>query len=241
MTVDDKHYVRCFEALKDSNLFGNLNHDILHQLLLNMTLEKWSESNFKSGKDLERSRFRFIISGRLKRYQINAETGREHTIYILSKGDVFDILYLLDDNAHEVYWETIDDMELLNIPIAKMRLLIETNPSLNKNILLYLGKRMLFLERAVTDMSLHTTIVRLSKLLLNNINQQSNKLELINNLSNEEIASLIGTTRAVVNRHLQELKKCGAIDINHKHIDIKNIKLLLSIAEENFLFLNKQP
>ena len=241
MTVDDKHYVRCFEALKDSNLFGNLNHDILHQLLLNMTLEKWSESNFKSGKDLERSRFRFIISGRLKRYQINAETGREHTIYILSKGDVFDILYLLDDNAHEVYWETIDDMELLNIPIAKMRLLIETNPSLNKNILLYLGKRMLFLERAVTDMSLHSTIVRLSKLLLNNINQQSNKLELINNLSNEEIASLIGTTRAVVNRHLQELKKCGAIDINHKHIDIKNIKLLLSIAEENFLFLNKQP
>ena len=240
MKTDDKHYLRCLESLKDSTLFGNLNHDILHQLLLNMTLEKWSESVFISGIDLELSRFRFIISGRLKSYQINAETGREHTIYILSKGDVFDILYLLDDKIHEVYWETIDDMEILDIPIAKMRLLIETNPSLNKNILLYLGKRMLFLEMAITDMSLHNTIVRLSKLLLNNINQQSNKLELINNLSNDEIASLIGTTRAVVNRHLQELKQCGAINIKHKQIDIKNINLLLSIAEKNLRYLNKQ-
>ena len=240
MTIDDKHYVRCLEALNDSKLFGNLNNDIILQLLLNMTLEKWSESNFLSGKDLERSRFRFIISGRLKRYQINAETGREHTIYILSKGDVFDILYLLDDNAHEVYWETIDDLEILNMSIEKMRLLIETNPSLNKNILLYLGKRMLFLEKSVTDMSLHNTIVRLSKLLLNNINKQSHKLELINNLSNDEIASLIGTTRAVVNRHLQELKKCGAIDINHKQIDIKNINLLLTIAEKNLFHPKKQ-
>ena len=124
--------------------------------------------------------------------------------------------------------------------IEKMRLLIETNPSLNKNILLYLGKRMLFLEKSVTDMSLHNTIVRLSKLLLNNINKQSHKLELINNLSNDEIASLIGTTRAVVNRHLQELKKCGAIDINHKQIDIKNINLLLTIAEKNLFHPKKQ-
>ena len=240
MKIDDKHYLRCFEALKDSALFGDLNHDILHQLLLNIALEKWNDSVFISGKDLELSRFRFIISGRLKSYQINAETGREHTIYILSKGDVFDILYLLDDKIHEVYWETIDEIEVLNIPISKMRVLIETNPSLNKNMLLYLGKRMHFLEMAITDMSLHNTIVRLSKLLLNNINKQSNKLELINNLSNDEIASLIGTTRAVVNRHLQELKKCGAINIKHKQIDIKNINLLLSIAEKNLRYLNKQ-
>ena len=240
MTIDDKDYMRCLEALKDSILFSDLHRDILNELLLNMTLEKWNESIFKSGNDVNRDRFSFIISGRLKRYQINADTGREHTIYILSKGDVFDILYLLDDKIHEVYWEAIDDMEILNIPITKMRLFIETHPSLNKNILLYLGKRMLFLETAVTDMSLHSTIIRLSKLLLNNINQQSQKLERINNLSNDEIASLIGTTRAVVNRHLQELKKCGAITLNHKQIDIKNINLLLSITEKKLSSFNKQ-
>jgi CRP/FNR family transcriptional regulator len=57
-------------------------------------------------------------------------------------------------------------------------------------------------------------------------------LELINDLPNDEIASMIGTTRAVVNRHIQELKKAGAITTKRSHIDIKDLQALIAIAEE---------
>ena len=91
------------------------------------------------------------------------------------------------------------------------------------------------LEEAATDISLHSTLIRLSHLLLNNINGHSHQLQLINNLPNNEIASLIGTTRAVVNRHIQELKKCGAISVKRSQIDIENVELLLAIAEEKYI------
>ncbi|MGB5205101.1 helix-turn-helix domain-containing protein [Eudoraea sp.] len=85
-----------------------------------------------------------------------------------------------------------------------------------------------------TDVTLHSTLARLSSLLLKNINGETRKLELINNLPNEEIAGLIGTTRAVVSRHNQELKRCGPISVSLKQINVKNLELLPSIAEENY-------
>ncbi|MCK5442947.1 MAG: winged helix-turn-helix domain-containing protein [Maribacter sp.] len=59
-------------------------------------------------------------------------------------------------------------------------------------------------------------------------------IEVNNNLPNEEIARLIGSTRAVVNRHIQELKKCGAITVKRNFIDVQNVKTLIAIAEDKY-------
>ena len=72
----------------------------------------------------------------------------------------------------------------------------------------------------------------MSNLLLRYSNNQSHQLEVINNLPNNEIANLIGTTRAVVNRNIQELKKAGAISVKRKQIDIENIDILMAMAKE---------
>jgi len=106
---------------------------------------------------------------------------------------------------------------------------------LNLSIFKYLAQRMRMLENAVTDVCFHNTLTRLSNLLLSNINKDSKKLEIINNLPNEEIAKLIGTTRTVVNRHIQELKKAGVISVKRKQIDIENLQLLISIAERKYV------
>jgi CRP/FNR family transcriptional regulator len=141
----------------------------------------------------------------------------------------------MDSESHDVYWEALDELEVLSVSLNDMKKWINDHPTMHVTILKYLGTRMRQLEEVATDISLHNTLIRLSHLLLNHINEQSHKLELIHNLPNTEIASLIGTTRAVVNRHIQELKKCGAISVSRSHIDIKNVDLLLSIAEEKYV------
>lgn len=206
----------------------------MQDMLTSMARTHWAAGTFRNGREVE-STLHFIVSGRIKEYQLNPHTGREHTIFLLSKGDVFDILSLMDSQAHDVYWEAVDDMEILNISMVDMRRWIMEHPSMNRTILKYLGHRMRQLEEAATDISLHSTLIRLSHLLLNNINGHSHQLQLINNLPNNEIASLIGTTRAVVNRHIQELKKCGAISVKRSQIDIENVELLLAIAEEKYI------
>lgn len=234
MEPENNHFLRCLEALRESSFFRDIDKDIMRKMLASMTRTHWKSGTFKNGMEVE-STFHFIVSGRIKEYQLNPNTGREHTIFMLSRGDVFDILGLMDSQTHNVYWEVLDDMEILNISMVDMRCWIMEHPSINRTILKYLGYRMRQLEEVATDISLHSTLIRLSHLLLNNINGHSHQLQLINNLPNNEIASLIGTTRAVVNRHIQELKKCGAISVKRSQIDVENVELLLAIAEEKYI------
>jgi CRP-like cAMP-binding protein len=54
------------------------------------------------------------------------------------------------------------------------------------------------------------------------------KLTTINNLKHDDIASMLGTVRKVVNRTLQRLKKDGIIELSRKNISIKNFQELLN-------------
>ncbi len=232
MRSDHIQYLRCLEALKGSSFFNLMSTPALQELLALMTHKSWHKGDCRYGLD---SQFNFIVSGRLKVYRCNPRSGREHTIFLLLPGDVFDFIALLDEEPHNVCWEAIEQLEVLTLPVDQMRHWIDRNSSMHQHILKYLGKRIRQLEHAKTDISLYNALVRLAKLLLENMDMQSHKLTILKDLPNEEIASLIGTTRAVVNRHLQELKNCGAISLKHREIVIDNLKLLLSIAEEKYI------
>lgn len=233
MNRDHPNFITYQQALQNSPFFEATNSTLIDELLGLMTSENWKTKSFKSSLEVS-STLHFIVSGRLKVFKSNPETGREHTVFVLSKGDVFDVLSLLDSRPHDVYWEALDRLEVLKISMDQMRHWINENPEIHRTILYYLGNRMSQLMDVATDVTLHSTLVRLSSLLLKNINGETSKLELINNLPNEEIAGLIGTTRAVVSRHIQELKRCGAISVSRKQINVKDLEMLLSIAEEKY-------
>jgi len=234
MDHSNANYIRYLNTLQRSPFFKDSSNEAINNLLGLMTAERWNAKSFKSSLEVS-STFHFIVSGRLKVFKSNPDSGREHTVFVLSQSDVFDVLSLLDTKPHDVYWEALDTLEVLKISMEQMRNWINEYPIMHKAILYYLGDRMRQLMDVATDVTLHSTLVRLSALLLKNINGETRKLELINNLPNEEIAGLIGTTRAVVSRHIQELKRCGAISVSRKQINVKNLELLLSIAEEKYI------
>lgn len=233
MTPENTNYSRCYEVLLNSPFFKESNTEAIESLLYTMTLDHWKVKSFKSGLELS-STFHVIVAGRLKVYKSNPDSGREHTVFLLTKGSVFDVLSLLDTKPHDVYWEALDAVEVLRVPMEQMRHWINQNPEVHKAIMYYLGERMSQLMDVSTDVTLHSTLVRLANLLLKNVNGATRQLELINDLPNEEIAGLIGTTRAVVSRHIQELKRSGAISVSRKQINVKNLELLLAVAEEKY-------
>ena len=234
MNKENVDFSRYQQVLQSSSFFEDSSTTSIDNLLDLMTAEKWNVKSFKSSIEVS-STFHLIVSGRLKVFKSHPDSGREHTVFVLSDGDVFDVLSLLDTKPHDVYWEALDSLEVLKVSMDQMRFWVNQNPKMHKAIIYYLGDRMRQLMDIATDVTLHSTLVRLSALLLKNINGETRKLELINNLPNEEIAGLVGTTRAVVSRHIQELKRCGAISVSRKQINVKNLELLLSIAEEKYI------
>ena len=187
---------------------------------------KKGESLFLDGQLLEY--FYFVISGKIKSYQLNLDNAREQTIFIYRKGDMFDTIILLDGKSHDVMYEVLEDATLAQVPLVKVREWIETNSVFNQKFFPYLASQMRYIEELATDLSLYDTSHRLIKLLLQSLDPANiQKYNLIHSLSNSEIAKLIGSVRQVVERHLKKLKLAGIIETNKKHIDIKQIDKLL--------------
>jgi len=172
--------------------------------------------------------FYVVQKGKIKTYQLNLENAKEQTIFILRAGDMFDTITLLDSQAHDVMYEVLEESEVIQMPMVLVRELITSNREFNQYFFPYLAKQMRHMEELATDISLYSTEERLIKLLLQNLDPSNIlKYHLIQGLSNTEIASLIGTVRHVVERHLKKLKADGIIDGKSKKLQIDNAKKLL--------------
>jgi CRP-like cAMP-binding protein len=188
---------------------------------------------FKKGETLftngELNRYFYVIQkGKIKNYQLNLNNAKEQTIFIFREGDMFDTIILLDGEVHDVMYEAMEETVAFEMPIENVRHMIEHNPEFNRKFFPYLAKQMRHMEELVTDISLYSTEERLIKLLLQNLDPSNIlKYNLLQGLSNTEIAKLIGTVRHVVERHLKKLKKDGLLEAKSKRLQINNANKLL--------------
>lgn len=217
--------------------------------LLNNTNNNFEDEFYKYAKSLEFKKgntpffaddllkyFYFIVDGRIKTYQFDLDSNKEQTIFIYKSGDMFDVISLLDGKVHEVIYEVLEDCRVLEFPIEKVRYWLDNEPSFNKKFFPYLAAQMRHTEELATDLTLYETKDRLVKLLVDNLNEQKPfRHNLLQNLSNNEIAKLLGTVRHVIERSLKQLKADNIIETSRKNITIKNFKKLFEKTSQMLL------
>lgn len=145
---------------------------------------------------------------------------------------LFDIFCLLDNMAHTIYYECLDPVTVLVAPMQKVRSWLHKNPEKYVNLLQYAGKQMRLLENSLFEITFHTISTRLLKLLIKNLNKNTQDLEFIDDLPDKEIANLLGSTRAVVNRHLQCLKRTGSIKLSRNKVEVQDPGLLIDMLKD---------
>ena len=219
------------EIVNNCIIFNSLEDGPRNILLSLFHEEKWPKNTCILNNEKLFFHFFIIVSGRVKMYQVDDFGDKEITIFILSKNDIFDLFCLLDGCQHEVFYECLDNVKVLAAPMTEIRKWYQQYPIAFKNLLPYAGKQLRLLENFVSSITFTDISTRILKLLINNVNNSSNDLGKINDLSNKEIAYLIGTTRTVVNRHLQRLKKNGAIKISRNRLEIKDLPKLIRLLE----------
>jgi len=178
-------------------------------------------------------RFFVVFKGRIKVSQIELQSGKEQTLKILTTGDMYDVVSLLDGELHENLLTALDDVQVMSFPMTIVRSWLYNNNGFNQLLFPYIAKQMREIEELAIDLSFYSTSQRLLKLIVKNFDPKTpNKLKLIHDLPHEEIASLIGTVRKVLNRHIQELKKANIIEVDRKNIRLKNNQELLERLEK---------
>lgn len=234
MESNDVNYIDSLDFLKQNPIFKDLNEVVLSSFLECFSLKTWEKHTEFFHGDNTFYKFYIIVSGRLKMYQMNPVNDREFTVFLLTKNDIFDVISLFDGEKHPMNFEALDEVKVLCANRDIVKKWIEEHPKINKALMHYLAHSMRILESNLTDNVLSDIPTRLAKLLLVNLNKSSEELELINDLSHKEIASLLGSTRAVVNRHIQNFKEAGLLEVHRKKTDITNVQLLLDRAGEQY-------
>lgn len=215
--------------ISQSGLFKDLDQKLLDKIMAGMNHETWLRKRSVPAREIC-DRVHVIIAGRLQVMQINPETGRMVTLFLMAPGDSFDMLQLLTGNPCEGVMLARDDLDLLTLPMDEMRKLISAHPEINRSFLPYLGQQMRSLADLAGDLALHDTETRLAHLIMRHIDDKDphhSHLTLINDLSHEVLAEMIGSVRAVVNRQLQHWREQGIVNLDHGHIEVKQLHALL--------------
>lgn len=235
-------YLHYKSKLSQSPVFSELPDDILSNMLghfKHMTISK--------GMVIDSSRFIsdfcLIINGRVKVEQIDAESGNRATLFLLGAGDGFDVISLLDGQPHDATPTALDDLSLLYAPTQTVRDWINSHPEFNRNFLPYLGMRMRTMEDLATDLSTKDTVTRLARLILRHTLPESidkdtiHPVRLINDLSHDALAHMMGSTRQVVNKHLQIMRREGILDDQSRHLVVSELEML---KEKAGVFLTRK-
>ncbi len=171
--------------------------------------------------------FYIILRGKVKIYYMNFNSGKEQTIYLISRGDMFDTVTLLDNRPHEIMSEVLESGEALRVPLTKVKEWIFKYPPFGEMIMKYVASQLRHVEELASDLTLLDTKERLIKLILDNLEKSKKSgINILQNLSRAEIANLIGTVRHVVDRHINQLKAEGILDTSRKKFALKNMQKL---------------
>jgi len=172
--------------------------------------------------------FYIFLSGKVKIFQMNLHNAKEQTIYLMSRGDMFDTVSLLDGHVHEVMVEILEAGNALRIPIAKAREWMYDYPVFGEVILKYVARQLRQVEELATDLTLLDTQERLLKLIVQNLERRDAQGQsILDGLSHTELANLIGTVRHVVDRHMKKLKQEGILEDTRRKITLKSHEKLL--------------
>jgi CRP-like cAMP-binding protein len=234
MQPDSTHYTHCQEILRQSPLFASLDDALLENMLGIFRYETRGRGETAISPKQTSGSFYIIISGRAKVSVYNPDTGREHILFLIGPGDGFDLISLLDGAWHDAVATALDDMEILSTTVQMARNWLNQHPDFNRAFLPYLGRQMHALAGQVADLSLYDTETRLARLILRNLlpDKLPDDIPLINDLSQETLASMIGSVRVVVTRHLQKWKQKRIISSQRGRWSVLDLQALLEKAEQ---------
>jgi CRP-like cAMP-binding protein len=173
----------------------------------------------------------FVKEGKLRLYKLN-DTGKQFTLGILTRGNIFGELNSFSFGTRRVYIETMESSLLCTLSEPQFERLMINRPQLALKFLKALSDRLKEREDQLEQLALHG----LRKRVLNLLSTLGAKFSVIQDgyalidlpLTHQEIANMIGASREAVSSVMSELAKEGVVKTSRM-----SVQLAVTILEEN--------
>jgi CRP/FNR family cyclic AMP-dependent transcriptional regulator len=225
--------MRLEKAIAGSPLLANVDEPTVRAVVGSLTEEFHCKGRQIMGAADSARTFRLIVEGRVRIVRSNRRDGRELTLWLLGPGDGFDVASLLDGEPHAATAWAVDDVRTLVGPMTLWRDRLEESPSLRLAAHRYVGRQLRGLSELAGDLALHDTGARLAHLLLRHF--AAGEDNLLRELPQRELASLIGSVRIVVSRLLAQMQRQGIVELRGGAVRSVDLKRLLARAESHII------
>jgi CRP/FNR family transcriptional regulator, cyclic AMP receptor protein len=217
------------ELLKGVDLFSALGTDQLEQLAALVIRKSFARDETIILEDDDSVQALFLIaSGEVKVY-VSGSDGRETILSLLSKGDFFGEMSLIDGEPRSASVKAVTEAELLILRREHFLKQVEKNTDLAMGLLVEMSKRIRKANRQISSLAMLTVYGRVAATILNLMQERGvrvhaeagNMVTVIRNRpTQQQLAEMSGTTRETVSRVLSSLAKKGTISLVGKDLVI---------------------
>jgi len=170
----------------------------------------------------------FVISGAVKVYKRSAN-GKEQILTIVSIGESLNDVSTFDGGGSSASMLAMTPVRLYAIRKKDVRNLVTKYPTVALNVTRVLASRVRRDSSLVEVLSFDHIISRLAKFILK---QAAAGADLLPFLTQQDLASMVGTSRVVVNRSLRVMEEKKAIRLERRRIVITDEKTLRSLVRQ---------
>ena len=166
-----------------------------------------------------------ILAGRLKVMMSDAD-GKEVILSILSAGEFFGEMGLIDDEPRSATVVTMEPCELLSIARRDFNKCLAENFEMAMAVMRGLVKRLREADRKINSLALLDVYGRVARLLIDMSEDVEGQKMVIKRLPKQDIAKMIGASREMVSRVMKDLKMGGYIEMRGSTIVLRDTILL---------------
>jgi CRP-like cAMP-binding protein len=217
------------EVVRRAPLFTALDEAAAVSLRASMDTVKIAKGSilFKEGDDGEH--LYVIIDGKLKLGTASGD-GRENLLSILGPGEMFGELSLFDPGPRTSTATAVTDAKLLSLSHEKVIPWLKQNPEVSLQLLTRLSQRLRRTNEAVGDLVFSDVPGRVAKALID-LGERFGKtgaegLLVNHDLTQEELAQLVGASRETVNKALADFAGRGWLKLDGRSVLITDVERL---------------
>ena len=215
--------------VRKAPLFTALEESAAISLHASMDSVKISKGSILFAEGDEGDHIYVILDGKIK-LGTSSGDGRENLLSILGPGEMFGELSLFDPNPRTSTATAVTGAKLLSLGQTKLIPWLAENPKVALNLLASLAQRLRRTNEAVGDLVFSDVPGRVAKALIDlgeRFGKQTDEGLLVNHdLTQEELAQLVGASRETVNKALADFAGRNWLKLDGRSVLITDLERL---------------
>jgi CRP-like cAMP-binding protein len=217
------------EVLRKAPLFSFLDDEAAIALSASMTVQRLRRGEILFREGDAGDKLYLVSEGKVKLGRTSSD-GRENLLAVLGPGQMFGELTLFDPGPRSATVTAVTDCELLSLSHEDLQRWLEGRPGVARGLLVQLASRLRRANDVVADLVFSDVPGRVAKALIDLANRfgrtADDGIHVHHDLTQEELAQLVGASRETVNKALADFASRGWIRLEPRSVVIMDMDRL---------------